>query len=105
MDGVDESGPSEAKKARRDCKFKIEWKSLRMSASSRGSTFCDICKEFTSIKDLKILKHVSTRWLSLEKVCKRILNQWDAYFDKESEDDSLGLELFVLTVQAIGESV
>lgn len=47
-------------------------------------------QDFVGVKELKILKHCPTRWLSLEKVIKRLLQQWDAlhaYFDKESENN------------------
>ena len=47
-------------------------------------------EEFTGTKELKIIKHCSTRWLSLEKVVKRVLHQWcalHAYFDLVSEND------------------
>ena len=47
-------------------------------------------QEFTNTKQLKVLKHVKTHWLSLEKVVKRALDQWSAlhaYFDKEAEND------------------
>lgn len=45
---------------------------------------------FTEVKELKIIKHCKTRWLSLEKSVKRVLEQWCAlyaYFDKISEND------------------
>ena len=48
-------------------------------------------QEFTGTKELKIIKHCKTRWLSLEKAVQRVLHQWSAlhaYFDKEAEDDS-----------------
>ena len=47
-------------------------------------------QEFTGTKQLKIIKHCKTRWLSLEKVVQRTLQQWpalNAYFDKLSEHD------------------
>ena len=46
-------------------------------------------QEFTGTKELKIIKHCKTRWLSLEKAVQRVLHQWSAlhaYFDKEAED-------------------
>ena len=45
-------------------------------------------QEFTGTKELKIIKHCKTRWLSLEKAVKRVLQQWCAlyaYFDREAE--------------------
>ena len=45
---------------------------------------------FTGVKELKIIKHCKTRWLSLEKCVQRVLQQWSAlyaYFDKVSEED------------------
>ena len=63
------------------------------------STFCCSSKrkqlyqqeflEFTDTEPLKILKHCSTRWLSLQKCVSRLLQQWPAlqsYFS--SHDDS-----------------
>ena len=47
-------------------------------------------QEFTDTQQSKILKHVKTRWLSLEKVIKRVLHQWCAlhsYFDHVAERD------------------
>ena len=47
-------------------------------------------EEFTGTKELKIIKHCKTRWLSLEKAVQRILHQrsaFHAYFDREAEDD------------------
>ena len=40
-----EDGPGPSKKARRDCKYNPEWKSLGMSSSKRGASFsrCDVC--------------------------------------------------------------
>ena len=38
------------------------------------------------MKPLKILKHCTTRWLSLERCIKQIIDQWPAphaYFDRE----------------------
>ena len=47
-------------------------------------------QDFTGTQQLKVLKHCKTRWLSLERSVKRVLQQWQAlhaYFDKESEED------------------
>ena len=32
-------GPSQPKKQRRDCKFKLEWKSFGVSTSKKGTSF------------------------------------------------------------------
>ena len=48
-------------------------------------------QEFTGTKELKIIKHCKTRWLSLEKAVQRVLQQWTAlhaYFDREAEVDT-----------------
>ena len=57
-------GPSQPKKQRRDCKFKLEWKSFGVSTSKKGTSFahCDICRVDFSIahagvNDVK--KHVT----------------------------------------------
>ena len=45
---------------------------------------------FADTKELKVLKHCKTRWLSLDRAVKRVLDQWDvlyAYFDREAETD------------------
>ena len=49
------------------------------------SQYTDIREEFREVKPLKILKPCTTRWLSLERCIKRIINQWPlhAYFDCE----------------------
>ena len=42
------------------------------------------------MQQLKVLKHCKTRWLSLERFVKRVIQQWQAlhaYYDKESEED------------------
>ena len=41
-------------------------------------------------KPLRVLKHCSTRWLSLERCLKRLLEQWPAlhcYFDRTAESE------------------
>lgn len=47
-------------------------------------------QEFTGTKELKIVKHCKTRWLSLERAVQRVLQQWSAlqaYFDRQAEID------------------
>ena len=59
-------------------------------SSKRYSEFSAIREEFSDIAPLRILKHCTTRWLSLERCVKRLLDQWPAlyaYFDKEAETD------------------
>ena len=59
-------------------------------SSKRYSEFSAIREEFSDIVPLWILKHCTTRWLSLERCVKRLLDQWPAlyaYFDKEAESD------------------
>ncbi|ESO99646.1 hypothetical protein LOTGIDRAFT_173655 [Lottia gigantea] len=49
--------------------------------------------EFTQTEPLKIIKHCATRWLSLEKVIKRTLQQWAAlssYFNSAEDVDQPG---------------
>lgn len=43
-------------------------------SSKRYSEFCSIREEFSDIVPLRILKHCSTRWLSLERCIKRMLD-------------------------------
>ena len=43
-------------------------------------------KLFSEIKPLRVLKHCTTRWLSLQRCVKRLLEQWPAlfaYFDRQ----------------------
>ena len=59
-------------------------------SSKRYSEFRSIREEFSDMAPLRILKHCTTRWLSLERCVKRLLDQWPAlyaYFDKEAESD------------------
>ena len=60
-------------------------------SSKRYSEFTAIREEFSDLAPLRIiLKHCTTRWLSLECCVKRLLNQWPAlhaYFDREVESD------------------
>ena len=47
-------------------------------------------QHFTDTKQLKVLKHCKTRWLSLEKAVHWVIQQWPAlyaYFDSVSEND------------------
>ncbi len=56
-------------------------------SAKKWSEFAHIRDEFSDIKPLKILKHSTTRWLSLQRCIKRLLDQWPAlycYFDRHS---------------------
>ena len=60
-------------------------------SSKRKEEFHEF-QEFTGTKELKIIKHCKTRWLSLDKAVKRVLQQWcalHAYFDREAETNRL----------------
>ena len=53
--------------------------------SKRHEEFSDILKDFDGIALLQVLKHCSTRWLSLERAVKKLLILWPAlyaYFDR-----------------------
>ena len=47
--------------------------------------------DFDGIVPMRVLKHCTTRWLSLERAVKRLIDLWPvlhAYFDRESEGRS-----------------
>ena len=49
--------------------------------------------EFTETEPLKIVKHCSTRWLSLEKCVGRLLHHWEAlksYFNSHNDVEKPG---------------
>ena len=57
-------------------------------SSKRCEEFAQVRDDFEGIAPLSIIKHCSTRWLSLEKVVKRLLTLWPAlraYFDQERD--------------------
>lgn len=57
-------------------------------SAKKWSEFSEIRAEFSEIKPLRILKHSTTRWLSLQRCIKRLLDQWPAlysYFDRQSD--------------------
>ena len=57
-------------------------------SAKRWTEYEQIQIEFREIQPLKILKHCTTRWLSLERCIKRVIDQWPAllaYFDREAE--------------------
>ena len=54
-------------------------------SAKRWHEFNEIQEEFSDIKPLRELKHCTTRWLSLERCVKRLIEQWPAlhcYFDQ-----------------------
>ena len=57
--------------------------------SSKGwEGFFDVLKEFDNIRALRVLKHCTTRWLSLLHCLDHLLEQWPAhyaYFDHQDE--------------------
>ena len=56
------------------------------NSSKRCEEFSIILQEFDGIAPVRVLKHCSTRWLSLERAIKRLLILWPAlytYFDRE----------------------
>ena len=56
--------------------------------AKRYSEFNGTLAEFEVIKPLRILKHCTTRWLSLQRWIKRLVDHWPAlydYFDKQVE--------------------
>ena len=55
-------------------------------SSKRCEEFAVVLQDFDGIGPLFVLKHCSTRWLSLEKAVKRLVTLWpalQAYFDGE----------------------
>ncbi len=55
-------------------------------SAKRYSEFMEILHEFEEIKPLRLLKHCTTRWLSLQRCVKRLIDQWPAlycYFDQQ----------------------
>ena len=50
-------------------------------------------QSFTETEPMKLLKHCSTRWLSLERCVRRLLQQWAAlksYFMSHDEVEKTG---------------
>ena len=59
-------------------------------SSKRWHEFNEIQREFSNVKPLRVLKHCTTRWLSLERCLKRLIQQWPAlhcYFDRIVETE------------------
>ena len=57
-------------------------------SSKRCEEFTQVLANFDGIAPLAVIKHCSTRWLSLERAVKRLLILWPAllaYFDRERE--------------------
>ena len=55
-------------------------------SSKRCEEFAQVRDDFEGIAPLSVIKHCSTRWLSLERAVKRLLALWPAlraYFDRE----------------------
>ena len=59
-------------------------------SAKRWEAFSEIQTEFDDIRPLRVLKHSTTRWLSLLRCLKRLLDQWPAlhsYFDPQAEEE------------------
>ena len=57
-------------------------------SSKRCEEFSIVVKDFDGIAPVRVLKHCSTRWLSLERAVNRLLQLWPAlfaYFDREGD--------------------
>ena len=57
-------------------------------SSKRCAEFAIVLKDFDGIAPVRVLKHCSTRWLSLERALSRSLFLWPAlfaYFDREAD--------------------
>ena len=60
-------------------------------SAKRWEEFHEIRSEFEDIKPLRVLKHSTTRWLSLLRCLHRLLAQWPAlyaYFDQLAEEEN-----------------
>lgn len=57
-------------------------------SAKRWEGLSEIQAEFEDIKPLRVLKHSTSRWLSLLRCLKRLLHQWPAlhcYLDRQTE--------------------
>eukprot|EP00117_Sycon_ciliatum_P019217 scpid92565/ scgid17493/ Zinc finger protein 862 len=57
-------------------------------SSKRWQEFSDVLADFEDIAPMRVLKHCTTRWLSLERATTQLLALWPAlhtYFDREAE--------------------
>ena len=57
-------------------------------SSKRWQEFSDVLSDFEDIAPVRVLKHCTTRWLSLERATARLITLWpalNAYFDREAE--------------------
>ena len=55
-------------------------------SSKRCHDFAEVLRDFEGIASLQVVKHCSTRWLSLEQAVRSLLTLWpalSAYFDRE----------------------
>ena len=58
------------------------------NSSKRCEEFSIVLKDFDGIAPARVLKHCSTRWLSLERAVNRLLQLWPAlyaYFNRETD--------------------
>ena len=59
-------------------------------SSKRVHEFEEILADFSNMAPMRILKHCTTRWLSLDRAVQRLIAMWPAlhaYFDLEKEHD------------------
>lgn len=57
-------------------------------SSKRCQEFADVLADFEGIAPVRVIKHCTTRWLSLERALNCLILLWPAlhaYFDRESE--------------------
>ena len=57
-------------------------------SSKRWQEFLDILADFEEVAPMRVLKHCTTRWLSLERAVNRLLTLWsalNAYFDRKAD--------------------
>ena len=59
-------------------------------SSKRVHEFEEVLADFSDIAPMKVLKHCTTRWLTLDRAVQRLMAMWPAlhaYFDLEKERD------------------
>lgn len=57
-------------------------------SAKRWEMFAEIQREFGDVQPARVLKHSTTRWMSIKRCLKRFLDQWDAlyaFFDRQRD--------------------